>query len=56
MPVRDAAAVALSQDGRELATAAWDAAAGLTTVEFWHIGATFEVAAPSLLVKWMVPA
>ncbi|MGW6933188.1 nSTAND1 domain-containing NTPase [Lentzea sp. NPDC054927] len=49
IPVRDAETVALSQDGRELATAAWDAAAGLTTIEFWRIGGTFERAAPPLL-------
>jgi WD40 repeat protein len=49
MPVRDAETVALSQDGRELATGVWDAAAGITTIEFWHIGGTFERAAPSLL-------
>ncbi|NGY63787.1 hypothetical protein G7043_33200 [Lentzea sp. NEAU-D13] len=48
VPVRDAETVALSQDGRELATAVWDAAAGLTTIEFWHIGGTFERAAPPL--------
>ncbi|NKE60916.1 helix-turn-helix domain-containing protein [Lentzea sp. PSKA42] len=48
MPVRDPETVALSQDGRELATAVWDAAAGITTVEFWHIGGTFERAAPAL--------
>ncbi|SDG42973.1 hypothetical protein SAMN05216553_10828 [Lentzea fradiae] len=48
MPVRDPEAVALSQDGRELATAVWDAAAGATTVEFWSIGGTAEPAAPAL--------
>jgi WD40 repeat protein len=48
-PVRDAAAVALSQDGRELATAVWDAAKGQTTIGFWSIGGTVEpAAAPSL--------
>ncbi|MFI6099561.1 helix-turn-helix domain-containing protein [Lentzea sp. NPDC051213] len=42
MPVPHPEAVALSQDGRELATAVWDAAAGISTVEFWQIGGTVE--------------
>jgi hypothetical protein len=49
MPVRGAGSVALSYDGRELATAVWDAAKGTSTVEFWHIGSTFEPAAPPLV-------
>lgn len=48
MPVRDPETVALSQDGRELATGSWDKAAGTTTVEFWSIGGTVEPAAPPL--------
>ncbi|MFD4639306.1 helix-turn-helix domain-containing protein [Lentzea sp. NPDC058436] len=48
MPVRDPETVALSQDGRELATGTWDAATGTTTIEFWSIGGTFEPAAPPL--------
>lgn len=48
MPVRDAETVALSQDGRELATAVWDPAAGVTTIEFWRIGGTFERTGPPL--------
>lgn len=48
MPVRDPETVALSQDGRELATAVWDAAANATTIEFWRIGGTAEPAAPAL--------
>lgn len=48
-PVRDAETVALSQDGRELTTTVWDAAAGVTTIEFWRIGGTFERTAPPLL-------
>ncbi|SER40216.1 hypothetical protein SAMN05216188_11128 [Lentzea xinjiangensis] len=49
MPVRDPETVALSQDGRELATAVRDATAGTTTIEFWRIGGTFEPAGPALL-------
>lgn len=48
MPVRNPETVALSQDGRELSTAVWDAAAGTTTIEFWRIGGTVERAAPAL--------
>ncbi|MGW4213947.1 nSTAND1 domain-containing NTPase [Lentzea sp. NPDC004789] len=48
VPVRDAESVALSQDGRELATAVWDAANGTSTIEFWRVGGTFEKAVPSL--------
>ncbi|HUQ60993.1 hypothetical protein [Lentzea sp.] len=48
MPVRDPETIALSQDGRELATAVWDAAAGITTIEFWRIGGTVERAGPAL--------
>ncbi|SEQ62170.1 helix-turn-helix domain-containing protein [Lentzea albida] len=48
MPVRAPETVALSQDGRELATGSWDKAAGTTTVEFWSIGGTVEPAAPPL--------
>ena len=48
MPVRDPETVALSHDGRELATGVWDKAAGTTTVEFWSIGGTVEPAAPAL--------
>ncbi|USX52025.1 helix-turn-helix domain-containing protein [Lentzea sp. HUAS12] len=48
MPVRDPETVALSQDGRELATGGWDKVAGTTTVEFWSIGGTVEPAAPPL--------
>ncbi|WP_112274429.1 nSTAND1 domain-containing NTPase [Lentzea terrae] len=47
-PVRNASAVALSQDGRELATSVWDAAQGRSTIQFWRIGGTFETAAPAL--------
>lgn len=48
MPVRNPETVALSQDGRELATGLWDAATGTTKIEFWHIGGTFEPASPAL--------
>ncbi len=48
VPVRNPETLALSQDGRELATAVWDAAAGTTTVQFWRIGGTVEPAAPAL--------
>ncbi|GGU57287.1 nSTAND1 domain-containing NTPase [Lentzea flava] len=49
MPVRAAGSVALNYDGRELATAVWDAAKGTTTIEFWHVGGTFEAASPPLV-------
>ncbi|HEX7305316.1 helix-turn-helix transcriptional regulator [Lentzea sp.] len=48
MPVRNPETLALSQDGRELATAVLDAATGTTTIEFWRIGGTVEPAAPAL--------
>ncbi|MFD5829723.1 helix-turn-helix domain-containing protein [Lentzea sp. NPDC060358] len=48
MPVRNPETLALSQDGRELATAVWDVASGNTTIEFWRIGGTVERAAPAL--------
>ncbi|MEU0881679.1 helix-turn-helix domain-containing protein [Lentzea sp. NPDC005914] len=48
VPERDAGAVALSQDGRELATAVWDAAKGQTTIGFWSIGGTVESITPAL--------
>ncbi|MET9229367.1 helix-turn-helix domain-containing protein [Lentzea sp. NPDC003310] len=48
MPVTNPGTVALSQDGRELATGVWDAATGTTTVEFWSIGGTVESAGPPL--------
>jgi hypothetical protein len=48
MPVRDPETVALSQDGRELATGLWDPATGTTTIEFWSIGGTVESAGPPL--------
>ncbi|MGI5505946.1 helix-turn-helix domain-containing protein [Lentzea sp. CA-135723] len=48
MPVRNPETVALSQDGRELATSTWDLATGTTTIEFWRIGGTVESAGPVL--------
>ncbi len=39
---------ALSQDGRELATAVWDARSGLSTIEFWRLGGTVERSVPSV--------
>ncbi|WP_439660503.1 nSTAND1 domain-containing NTPase [Lentzea sp. HUAS TT2] len=48
MPVRNPETVALSQDGRELATSVWDPAAGNTNIEFWSIGGTVESAGPAL--------
>ncbi|MEV6242788.1 helix-turn-helix domain-containing protein [Lentzea sp. NPDC051838] len=47
-PARDAGTMALSYDGRELATSSWDAAKGMTTIYFWNVGGTFEQAAPPL--------
>ncbi|RAS65484.1 helix-turn-helix protein [Lentzea atacamensis] len=49
MPVRNPETVALSQDGRELATSVWDPASGNSTIEFWRIGGTYEPAAPALV-------
>lgn len=48
MPARNAGSMALSYDGRELATGVWNAEKGTTTIEFWHTGSTFESAAPPL--------
>ncbi|MFC3896072.1 helix-turn-helix domain-containing protein [Lentzea rhizosphaerae] len=49
MPVHNPETVSLSQDGRELATAVWDRASGVTTIEFWRIGGTVERSALSLV-------
>ncbi|MET9626376.1 helix-turn-helix transcriptional regulator [Lentzea sp. NPDC006480] len=46
--VRDAGTMALSYDGRELATGVWDATRSTTTLEFWNVGGTFTSAAPPL--------
>ncbi|MFD9705763.1 helix-turn-helix domain-containing protein [Lentzea sp. NPDC059081] len=48
MPVRNPETLALSKDGRELATAVRDAATGTTTIEFWRTGGTVESAGPPL--------
>ncbi|MCG8924607.1 helix-turn-helix domain-containing protein [Lentzea sp. CC55] len=48
VPVRNPETVALSHDGRELATGTWDPDAGTTKIEFWHIGGTYEPASPAL--------
>ncbi|SMD17008.1 helix-turn-helix domain-containing protein [Lentzea albidocapillata] len=48
MPVSNPGTVALSQDGRELATGVWNSATGTTTIEFWSIGGTVESAGPAM--------
>ncbi|MDX8055501.1 helix-turn-helix domain-containing protein [Lentzea sp. BCCO 10_0798] len=48
MPVSNPGTVALSQDGRELATGVWDSVTGTTTIEFWSIGGTVESAGPPI--------
>ncbi|MGW6449087.1 nSTAND1 domain-containing NTPase [Lentzea sp. NPDC055074] len=48
MPVNNPGTVALSQDGRELATGVWDQVTGTTTIEFWSIGGTVESAGPPM--------
>ncbi|MDX3663406.1 helix-turn-helix domain-containing protein [Streptomyces sp. ID05-26A] len=48
MPVGNPGTVALSQDGRELATGVWNQATGTTTIEFWSIGGTVEPAGPPM--------
>jgi hypothetical protein len=51
MPVPNPETAALSYDGRELVTSTWNAQTGMSTVEFWRIGATADLAAPPLVER-----